>query len=310
MAKNIDKFCIESTFAFESIMDFPVSEGLISDIWKQNGEGQWELLPEVEGKLSDIASELISTFKIPQPSVHIIGSICSNLYAADTDIDLHFLSPRIRPEKVDDMIRLLRTKFEQMKALRPEIGLIGDHPIEVYFQVNEFQDYMSVGCYDLMTRAWMSGPEIYPMDYNPYAEYYDQIQMVLKDRMGNLRNIVLQGYELAMMLFNMRRFNLGEHGDAFYKKIESEFQILCEKAGIFYQELRRVRKTTSEPTSYQEAMKMRASREWHISDATFKMLNKWNYLKVLRYYADQSIPLDEKISNVVQLISENFGEVK
>ena len=133
MAKNPDKFFIESAFAFESIMDFPVSEGLISDIWRQNGEGQWELLPEVEGKLSDIASELISTFKIPQPSVHIIGSICSNLYAADTDIDLHFLSPKANPEKADELIGLLRTKFEQMKAMNPEIGRIGDHPIEVYF---------------------------------------------------------------------------------------------------------------------------------------------------------------------------------
>ena len=47
------------------------------------------------------------------------------------------------------------------------------HPIEVYMQPNEFQDYMSVGCYDVFEKKWEVGPYIVPQDYQPLAVWFE-----------------------------------------------------------------------------------------------------------------------------------------
>ena len=40
-------------------------------------------------------------------------------------------------------------------------------------QPNEFQDYMSVGCYDVFEKKWEVGPYIVPQDYQPLAVWFE-----------------------------------------------------------------------------------------------------------------------------------------
>lgn len=102
----------------------------------------------------------------------ITGSITSNTYTENADIDLHILIKSLDnikddAEKVDTYNKLIRDKYKKT--------YIGKHPIEVYYQPNEFQDLMSVGCYDIINKIWLAGPDIKPKDYNPYDEYYYDI---------------------------------------------------------------------------------------------------------------------------------------
>lgn len=49
------------------------------------------------------------------------------------------------------MNKVLRADFEEnFKDIHTDKDKIGDHPLEVYFQANPYQDLMSVGCYDFI----------------------------------------------------------------------------------------------------------------------------------------------------------------
>lgn len=49
------------------------------------------------------------------------------------------------------MNKILRADFEEnFKDIHTDKIRIGNHPLEVYFQANPYQDLMSVGCYDFI----------------------------------------------------------------------------------------------------------------------------------------------------------------
>lgn len=146
----------------ESVVDFP-KETLCPEIWDKviAADGATEtyaLKSNVEDAIRSVADNVLAKVR-QQMSVkidvlHITGSITSNSYTENSDIDLHLLATNLT---VDD------NQAEQInKAVRAAYQtktFVGKHPIEVYFQPNKFQDMMSVGCYDVNSRQWIVGPE-------------------------------------------------------------------------------------------------------------------------------------------------------
>ena len=248
----------------------------------------------MDSLLRGIAERIISTFSIPDAKVHLIGSIASNLYSEDTDIDLHFLSPHLFPNKSDELTAIIRQQFEEWKQ-SDGIGFVGKHPVELYFQPNEFQDYMSVGCYDLLEGKWIVGPEIYPEDYNPYKMYFSAIMEKLQDHLPRIRQNILETYEVAVILDKMYSIYAD---DQFTYDLEQRFDELTAKAEQIFKDLKMVRKGNSEPYSYEDAIALRGSSSWHISDAAFKMLDKWRYLQALRLFFNKDMPRQEKVKKI------------
>jgi len=82
-----------------------------------------------------------------------------------------------------------------MKAASHDDVFIGQHPIELYYQVSEFQDFMSVGCYDLLEGRWEVGPEMTDKEFDPYSEYFDVDMRGVKSIMADVRNTILRPYE-------------------------------------------------------------------------------------------------------------------
>jgi len=60
------------------------------------------LRDDVKTKLATIIGWAKRTFKIPEMNARIIGSITSNCYSSDSDIDLHFSSPKFKAERADE----------------------------------------------------------------------------------------------------------------------------------------------------------------------------------------------------------------
>ena len=59
---------------------------------------------------------------------------------------------------------------------------------------------MSVGCYELLTRKWLVGPEFKDQSYNPYSELYKDIQSKASSMIKKVRSKVLDVYEKAVVL--------------------------------------------------------------------------------------------------------------
>lgn len=163
----------------ESVIDFP-KEALCPEIWEKVLDAQginevWQLVPSVQAKIQEFIESLIDTAQLPQPEkIHITGSITSNQYTENADIDIHFLGFNTN-ELSEDVQKRLTDSLKSLRETNKELTYIGNHPFEVYYQTNEFQDYMSVGCYDFINSRWLVGPELTDPKFNPYSEYYQEI---------------------------------------------------------------------------------------------------------------------------------------
>ena len=281
----------------ESVIDFPKA-GLCPEIWEKvvddTGLGDmWKMRQEVKDKLIAIVQELQTAQLLPINGlvIHVTGSITSNQYTENADIDLHFHSDSLQlnsNEEVDKLNKDLRASYKQ--------EFIGKHPIEIYYQDNKFQDYMSVGCYDVANDIWEVGPEIADSSFNPYAEYYDEAKKQSEAMASQIRNKILSVYETAIVL----KKNLGTE---FGKNLRGVLLEQLASVQALYDSIRKTRKVYSSPTSKEEALQFRTSRKWHIADTTFKLFDKYGYLAILKQFIEdfklmsETNTVDEEIVN-------------
>lgn len=53
-----------------------------------------------------------------------------------------------------------------------------------------------------------------------------------------------------------------------------------------YDKARAMRKVYSSPQSAEQAKKYRSSKKWKVADATFKLMDKFGYLAILKQYKE------------------------
>ena len=77
-------------------------------------------------------------------SVYIIGSICSNSYSKNSDIDIDFCATPAGIDADDeDAVKDFGWSFKKnfidnYEKANPDDAQIGGHPVEVYFSTNQF----------------------------------------------------------------------------------------------------------------------------------------------------------------------------
>ena len=135
----------------------------------------------------------------------MLGSICSNSYSEDSDIDIDFCAPGATSDDNDEDVVMefgwafKKNFIENYMEKNPEDAKIGSHPLEVYFSPNPFQCFMSVGCYNVLEEKWEVGPELKREGFDPVSEYYadamKQVDKILKD----IRSKIFEVYELAFV---------------------------------------------------------------------------------------------------------------
>lgn len=60
--------------------------------------------------------------------------------------------------KVKDAFAAVKKNLESTG--QRDMLYVAGHPIEVFFQPNSLQDFMSVGCYSVTKHEWLVGPEL------------------------------------------------------------------------------------------------------------------------------------------------------
>ena len=97
------------------------------------------------------------------------------------------------------------------------------------------------------------------------------INSVIED----IRNVILEVYELLMVLQNTTDNDFKEYA---YNSLSDKLA----KAALIFTKAREYRKISSSPTSKEDALTKRSSREWKVADSAFKLLDKFGYLGILR----------------------------
>ena len=263
----------------ESILDTP-KEGLDSAVWKMSDDGRYELTDAAETVIGEIVDYERERFGMKNVSVRITGSITSNQYSDDSDIDIHISFDGLTEENSDDLNRVMRADFEENYKDSNTGGPynIGNHPVEVYFQANPYQDLMSVGCYDFIQKMWLVGPDLKPVDFDPYSEFYSEDMEHVKDVIADIRNTILKCYETAVVIKNSSD---GEFRNGEFRSLR---ETMKEAVDIF-NSAKQCRKVYSSPKSVEDALRKRESRKWKIADSSFKLMDKFGYLKILKVFS-------------------------
>ena len=74
----------------ESTIDYPVSEGLCPEVWDRTESG-YVIKEDIKQKATELVDKLLAHYKVEAKGVDVVGSICSNQYKDDADIDIHIL---------------------------------------------------------------------------------------------------------------------------------------------------------------------------------------------------------------------------
>ena len=286
----------------ESILDFP-QETLNPNIWVHLDDGSYVLRDDVSIVIQDIVEWAQNTFQIPQMNVNITGSNTSNCYSKNSDIDIHFNSPKLKKDKADDFNKIFREKFEELITSKPELGEVNGIKIEIYMQANPFQDLMSVGCYDFINKRWLVGPEMKDMDFDPYAEYFMKGLKSVDDVIDGVRSIILQMYELSLAV-------LKSNDQKFVEQAGNKLRAAMSKANKLFGALRKRRSHKSSPKDAKEAKTNRDDKDWKVADSAFKLLDKLGYLGMLKVAAqaiENEATVDDAAKDIIAAITEKIS---
>lgn len=289
---------------FESTVDFSRGE-LCPEIWEKTGDS-YNIRKDVEDKIYEILSQYSGYYDLRDMAkeIHVVGSIGTNLYADDADLDVHLIMKEEMPEEERNKIY----KFFENK------NFIGSHPVNVYIQSNPNQELVGDALYDLGSHTWISGPLIAPDDYNPYEAFKDVISNMpdtLENTdllMAELKRDVIDAEGIKEALKKLPK----EAKEKIKAALEAKLSEIKDDIAGLYDErknLADIRKQSSAPSSPEEAEEIKKSGEWANNNAMFKFISKYGYLKVIKEL-EKFIEDDKVTSEEVPQIQKTLkGEV-
>lgn len=268
----------------ESTVDFP-SKSLDPKVWKPQGDS-FVLRSNVKSLILNLLEEypeqdLLSIAK----AIRIVGSIGTNQYTPTSDIDVHVTvkdGTNITPELQKAV--LVWSGEKNVK--------VGEHPVEIYLQDNPAQDLMSDGCYDVNSGVWCAGPTIVADDHDPYTEFadiFDDLRSSVSgadELFGELRRDTLDHKALVDA---MKRMDPDQR-EKFKSRLESKLQEIEDDIKELYSEKDQwvaKRRDASKPATPEEALNdVEKAKRWRDTNAEFKFINRYNYLRVINDLQD------------------------
>ena len=300
---------------YESILDDP-KPSLDPNVWQeQPNDGKPILTPEAVKKLDLVVNWVQKKYKFNNLSVFIIGSICSNSWSENSDIDIDFCAVgATKDDNDEDAVKEFGWAFkkdfiENYMEKFPDDAKIGSHPFEVYFNPNPFQCFMSVGCYNFLEKKWEVGPQTKGVGFDPVSEYYadamKQVDKILKD----IRAKIFELYELAFVVKKSKDLS-------FQKKQVKEICKKLEEASNLFTTMKKVRSNFQKPAkSKEEALKRREDRKQHVVDAAFKFLEKFGYIQILKdviavydkFQNGEKVEDSQLVDTILQSVKDNMS---
>ena len=292
----------------ESSIDFP-QEDLDVSIWDKDDQGRYTLRTVVRQKILDILSKYPDrNLRDIAKEIHIVGSLATNQYTDDADIDVHVIPKDIELWSEDDVDKVIKWFNEHRDEFR---GFIESHPIEVYVQLDPNQDLMSDGCYDLSNDEWLIGPKVVPMDTDPYSDFShiaDDIRDAVESAdvlLGELKRDVIDYDVIKQAMERMP----GEDKEKLLLKLQDKLDEIEDDIETLYGKRKEwvdARRKASKPATPEQALEdVELAKNWKDVNATFKFINRYHYLRTIKdlqeLLADEEISSDEvdKIKSIM-----------
>lgn len=303
----------------ESILDAP-QDTLDQNVWNlQTDPKKPSLQSEAKAKLDKAISWVQDKYHFEDLSVYIIGSICSNSYSDNSDIDLDFCAKNATKDDDDPEVvkefgwRFKKDFIDNYIEANQEDSMIGGHPLEVYFNPNPFQCFTSIGCYNVLEDKWEVGPVIKSENYDPIADLYSDSTKQAKDIIDDIRDIIFDLYQLSIVA---KKSSSQKFKDA----RETEIRKKLEKSDEILTLMKKTRSKFQTPVKSREAaLKRRDDRRFHVADAAFKFLDKFGYIDILKKFAEMSyneedggvvLDQEELFDNVVKIVTDGISTQK
>lgn len=303
----------------ESSIDFP-SNGLYNEVWTETEDG-YKLRPELKEQVLAALREYpdLDLLDIAK-EIHIVGSIGTNLYNDDADLDIHILPDmeKLPTKDIDELTELQKQVMDWFKNNRDERGwyVAGTHPYEVYLQLDPQQDYSS-NCYDLLTDTWITEPILYPLNYNPYevfGQVFDELKELCKPfdiQFGELRRDTIDYTRLMDAIKKApeeAKQGLKVTLEQKLQELEEDIEQLVQNREVW----RNVRRRNTVTTQLaQDIKELQQSPEWQNDNAIFKFIDRYemmNVLKGLKDIIDDGEVTDDEVPEIQDLIKQ-FGEI-
>ena len=302
----------------ESSIDFP-RDGLDPQVWESEGEDSYVLRPEVREQILDFLDkypnrDIIGLAKEEdgEPTIHIVGSMCTNQFSDSADIDVHVVVDQ--EDEIYENEELQSEIKKWFEAHRDEYSaFVGDHPIEVYMQFNEKQDMASDGVYDLMRDEWVKGPKLVSSDYDPYDDFshiFDELRELVGEAdmlMGELKRDVIDYDTISKAVGNLPE----EQKDKLLGKLKAKLEEIEQDIEKLYAERKEmvdVRKRVVRTTPDQAMKDAELSKEWDDGNALFKFMDRYRYLKIIGDLEDVASDDDGEITDDdVDVIKDIMG---
>ena len=271
---------------FESSIDFPKKD-LTKEVWDKK-KGTYVLAQKARKKiqsildsyddydLSDIAEE-----------IHVIGSICTNQYTEDSDIDVHIiLKDDVNVGDEEEFQTAINDWSDELDV--DGVSYLNKHPIHIYIQIRPDQEMMAEGLYDYINDKWIKSPTILPQDYNPYEDFkhvIDDVKDSVKDAdvlFGDLKRNVIDYDSLQVGMKKATK----EQKQTLLKTLQQKAKEIEEDIEKLYgmrKEWVAARKASSNPDSTEQALSdAKLAEQWKDANAEFKFINRYQYLKTIK----------------------------
>lgn len=297
----------------ESIIDYPNEKGLSQDIWEKDGD-EYVLKTEVREKIESIFEkcpyqEVVKAMK----DIRIVGSICSNTYDENTDIDVHVSVDMEKLPKEKSFQDWQKMLMKWSHNNQDKLVKFDNHPIEIFLQDNYYQDLVSDGVYMLDDDVWITGPNFREED--PY-DLIDALKSDF-DQDADEFAIAFEDLRHSIIDYEIIKKSLDKVSKEMKKKMLERLKEKLEEITISVDELKEMkkkwredRKVASSPKNEKEAKKLKESGEFDRKNATFKMLNRYQYLPLIsaleKAVEEDGEVVDSNVKDVKKVIVDNI----
>lgn len=296
----------------ESTASFP-SEDLPLDIWDKT-EDSYTLKPELKETILNALSQYPDLDLIDSAqSIRIVGSIGTNLYDEDADIDVH-IEPKpevLEGKSEEELEELQRNVMSWFKEERDEHGwYVNQHPLEVYLNLSPMSDYFSDTVYDLLTDSWIKVPKKYDMNYNPYTEYGDLFTEI--DEVLTPTDLLLgKLHRLCKDFQRMTKSSSSSLVDDTKEKVKQTILALYNTEEKWY-EIRKRNSAKLPDQLPEDPNELELSQDWKRDNTIFKLIGSvYGYKSVISKLSnliDENEELvEDALTQIPTILSEFYG---
>ena len=252
---------------------------------------QPRLLPVVKYQILDGIQEIAST--IPVQEIYLVGSILTNKYTNNSDIDVSIIVDSADVSKID---------FEELlvilKKINGKLATGTTHPINFHIVKDSYDFSKTDGVYDVPNEKWIKVPTNNDIDVQQYMKCFDSTMNEIISNTEELRRTIIDIEEIKKIPHN----TLLELRTLINDKLEQITSNIVSLTMI-YKNVRDLRKLSFDKYMTPNEIMQIGNKNNLPENILYKLLQKY-------YYTDFISALDNIIGNKGNIKTSDINKIK